>query len=66
LSYVDLYLIHAPSVAKPNIREAWAKMEALKDAGLVRSIGVSNFDDAQLEELVKHAKYVPAANQVHF
>jgi hypothetical protein len=43
-------------------------MERLKDAGLVRSIGVSNFDDGQLAELMKHAKYPPAANQVrlHF
>jgi hypothetical protein len=39
-------------------------MERLKDAGLVRSIGVSNFDDGQLAELIKHAKYPPAANQV--
>jgi diketogulonate reductase-like aldo/keto reductase len=64
IAYVDLYLIHAPQVAKPNIREAWAAMERIKDAGLARSIGVSNFNDAHLEELLKHAKYVPAANQV--
>jgi 2,5-diketo-D-gluconate reductase A len=61
---VDLYLIHAPQVAKGDIRGAWAAMERIKDAGLARSIGVSNFDDAQLAELLAHAKHVPAVNQV--
>jgi diketogulonate reductase-like aldo/keto reductase len=59
-----LYLIHTPKVAKPSIREAWAAMERIKEAGLARSIGVSNFDEFQLEELMKTAKHVPVVNQV--
>lgn len=39
-------------------------MERLKDLGLVRSIGVSNFDSTQLRELLSHAKYPPVVNQV--
>jgi aldehyde reductase len=39
-------------------------MERLKDLGLVRSIGVSNFDSNQLHELLSHAKYPPVVNQV--
>jgi predicted oxidoreductase len=39
-------------------------MERIKEAGLARSIGVSNFDKKQLKEVLAHAKHVPAVNQV--
>ncbi|KAA1472735.1 Aldo/keto reductase [Dentipellis sp. KUC8613] len=64
VSYVDLYLIHHPRLAVPDIPTAWAKMEKIKAAGLAKSIGVSNFDAAQLEILVQSAKVKPAANQI--
>ncbi|CCM00870.1 uncharacterized protein FIBRA_02916 [Fibroporia radiculosa] len=38
LKYVDLYLIHAPSLAVPDIPTAWAKMEKLREAGLAKRI----------------------------
>jgi diketogulonate reductase-like aldo/keto reductase len=66
ISYVDLYLIHAPFLAKPDIPTAWKEMEALVDAGLARSIGVSNFGAKDLEILLKHARILPAANQILF
>ncbi|XP_067907185.1 aldo-keto reductase family 1 member D1-like isoform X2 [Heterodontus francisci] len=58
LDYVDLYLVHWPMGLKV--------MESCKDAGLVRSIGVSNFNRRQLEMLLKmpNLKYKPVCNQV--
>ena len=64
VKYVDLYLIHHPRLATPDIPTAWAKMEKLKADGLVKSIGVSNFGVAELQILVNSAKVYPAANQV--
>ena len=64
VEYVDLYLIHHPRLATPDIPTAWAQMEKLKADGLVKSIGVSNFGVAELQTLVNSAKVLPAANQV--
>ena len=49
LSYVDLYLIHSPSGGK--VVETWKEMVALRDEGLARSVGVSNFGAEQLRQL---------------
>ncbi|KAJ8457029.1 hypothetical protein ONZ45_g18479 [Pleurotus djamor] len=64
LSYVDLYLIHHPRLATPDIATAWAKMEAVKERGLAKSIGVSNFGVAELTILLQSAKIKPVANQI--
>ncbi|KAG6827224.1 hypothetical protein H0H92_012723 [Tricholoma furcatifolium] len=63
VTYVDLYLIHHPRLALPDIPTAWKQMEELKQKGLVKSIGVSNFGVAELEILLASAKVKPAANQ---
>ncbi|XP_078076423.1 aldo-keto reductase family 1 member C23-like protein [Mustelus asterias] len=49
-----------------DICATWAAMESCKDAGLVRSIGVSNFNRSQLEMILKmpKLKYKPVCNQV--
>ncbi|KAJ6450073.1 Aldo/keto reductase [Mycena sanguinolenta] len=64
VSYVDLYLIHHPCLAVPDIPTAWAEMEAIQAEGLVKSIGVSNFEVQHLAILLASAKVKPAANQI--
>ncbi|KAL4255655.1 NADP-dependent oxidoreductase domain superfamily protein [Pleurotus pulmonarius] len=64
ISYVDLYLIHHPRLATPDIPTAWAKMEALQKKGFAKSIGVSNFGVEDLKILLASAKIKPVANQI--
>ncbi|KAJ7203327.1 NADP-dependent oxidoreductase domain-containing protein [Mycena pura] len=64
LDYVDLYLLNDPNISKQQIPFAWAKMEQLKDAGLAKSIGVVDFDESQLIELIIAAKTRPAVNKI--
>jgi len=64
IGYVDLYLIHWPV---EGLRGAsWRAMEEIIDDGLVRSIGVSNYTIAHLEELMAEARVYPDVNQVEF
>jgi len=72
--YVDLYLIHSPywaqnengSFDEAKLQNAWSKLEALKEKGLAKSIGVSNFLPEHLSMILKTAKVVPAVNQLEF
>ncbi|KAI0674234.1 Aldo/keto reductase [Trametes maxima] len=64
VDYVDLYLIHHPRLATPDIPTAWARLEKIKQDGLAKSIGVSNFGVRDLQILVNSAKIKPAANQI--
>ena len=47
---IDLYQIHWPN-PEPDIDEGWAALAELKEQGLVRHIGVSNFDVEQLRRV---------------
>ena len=58
MTYVDLYLIHSPRDASHRL-EQWRALTHAKDTGLVRSIGVSDYEVAQLRELA--AERVPPA-----
>ncbi|KAJ7752575.1 Aldo/keto reductase [Mycena metata] len=64
VDYVDLYLIHHPRLAVPDIPTAWKEMEEIKEQGLVKSIGVSNFEVSDLAILLASAKVQPVANQI--
>ncbi|KAJ6598221.1 Aldo/keto reductase [Mycena vulgaris] len=64
VSYVDLYLIHFPRLAIPDIPTLWKEMEEIKAQGMAKSIGVSNFTEHDLAILLASAKVKPVANQI--
>jgi 2,5-diketo-D-gluconate reductase A len=64
LSHLDLYLIHWPVPAHDRYVETWKAFIALQSEGLVRSIGVSNFQPAHLERLITETGVTPSINQV--
>ena len=68
--YVDLFLIHWPnpleyrsSWQKTNA-ETWKAFEELYEAGKIRAIGISNFRQHHIDELMKSAKIPPMVNQI--
>src|SRR4051794_8900763 len=60
---LDLYLIHWP---EGGPTWAWDGMQAAVARGLTRSIGISNFDIDEVDELVGVADIRPVVNQVQF
>jgi diketogulonate reductase-like aldo/keto reductase len=64
LAYVDLYLIHWPVPAHDKYVETWKAFIELQSQGLVRSIGVSNFQPAHLERLISETGVTPTVNQI--
>ena len=64
LDYVDLYLIHWPVPSKDLYVESWRALEAIRDKGKARSIGVSNFMVPHLKRLLAETGTVPAINQI--
>ena len=64
LEYVDLYLIHWPLPSIDRYVDTWHAFVHLRDEGLVRSIGVSNFTPAQIERIVEATGVWPAVNQI--
>src|SRR3954465_7510152 len=60
---LDLYIIHWP---QGGPHWAWPAMERARDRGYARSIGVSNFSAAELDELLAAAGTPPVVDQVQF
>ena len=61
LDYLDLYLLHWPV---EGWQQAWKELETLYRDGRVKAIGVCNFEQDQLEELLDLAEIKPAVNQI--
>ena len=63
MEYVDLWLVHWPprGQARP---ETWRELLAAREDGLARSVGVSNYTTAQLDELIEATGEAPAVNQI--
>lgn len=64
LDAVDLYLVHWPTPARDNYVHAWERLIDLRDAGLTRSIGVSNFLVPHLERIVAETGVAPVVDQI--
>lgn len=64
VDYLDLLLIHWPNPEQNRYVEAWQGLIALREAGLVRAIGTSNFKPAHLQRLIDETGVTPEVNQV--
>lgn len=75
VDYLDLILIHAPrpwdEMREPKVNrylsenlEVWRALEEAYEAGKIKSIGVSNFDISDLQNIIEHAKIKPQVNQI--
>lgn len=62
LEYLDLYLIHWPKEEKR--KETWRALESLHEQGLIKSIGISNYYQKNVSELLSYAHICPAVNQI--
>lgn len=73
LEYVDLMIIHSPQpwtefregghFFEGNL-EAWRALEDAHRAGKIRAIGVSNFEQVDLDNILKNGEVVPVVNQI--
>lgn len=62
--HIDLYLIHWPAPAQNLYVDTWRALIALRERGVARSIGVSNFQEAHLERIIGETGVIPVVNQI--
>lgn len=65
-TYIDLYLLHQPYGEVEELTGAWKAMEEAKDAGKIRSIGVSNMTVKLWNKYIPHFSSMPSVNQVEW
>lgn len=64
LEYLDLHLIHWPNPSRDQYVDAWRALVDLREQGLIRSIGVSNFTARHLERIIEATGVTPVVNQI--
>ncbi|MEK4198010.1 aldo/keto reductase [Cytobacillus sp. FSL K6-0265] len=64
LKYFDKYLIHWPNPKDGKYVEAWKALVDAQKQGLIRTIGVSNFEPDHLDDIIEATGVTPATNQV--
>lgn len=62
--YLDLWLLHWSPLEKEDAQRVWDEMISAQTEGLVKSIGVSNHDEEQLDALIDATAVTPALNQI--
>lgn len=72
IDYIDLMLIHAPepwddfrgaNCDEGNL-EAWRALEDARDVGIIRSIGISNFREHDIDNVMANCRVAPVCNQL--
>ncbi|RWM02357.1 MAG: aldo/keto reductase [Mesorhizobium sp.] len=61
---IDLFLIHWPVPSQDKYVEAWKTLVELKQAGRIKSVGVSNFNQDHLERIIGETGVTPVVNQI--
>lgn len=73
VDYIDLYLVHWPGASgldpedprnAEKRRGSWRALEEAREKGLIRAIGVSNYEVRHLKEMQEYAQILPAVNQI--
>ena len=64
IDYIDLYLIHSPTAS--TRLEQWRAIVDLQKEGLVKHIGVSNYNAARLQEIADAGLPMPEVNEIEF
>ena len=71
ISYVDCYMVHWPAgffqsdpANRIPVHVLWPKLEALVDVGLVKSLGISNFNLQMMADLLCYCRIKPVVNEV--
>jgi diketogulonate reductase-like aldo/keto reductase len=64
-SYVDLWLVHWPPGPADLVR-VWQEFIAVRDEGLARAIGVSNYSTGQIDQLIDATGERPSVNQIPY
>jgi diketogulonate reductase-like aldo/keto reductase len=64
--YVDLWLVHWPPRTARGRASVWNALRELRDDGLVKAIGVSNYSLAEIDELIEDSGETPAVNQIQW
>jgi len=73
LDYIDMMLIHSPQPWNEyreedryleGNREAWRALEEAYNAGKLRAIGLSNFEEADVENILASCSVKPLVNQI--
>jgi diketogulonate reductase-like aldo/keto reductase len=64
LDHLDLHLIHWPNPSRDLYVDAWRALVDLREQGLVRSIGVSNFTAEHLDRIIDETGVTPSVNQI--
>ncbi|MCS9984342.1 aldo/keto reductase [Weissella paramesenteroides] len=64
IDYFDLFIIHWPLPKRGLYVEAWQALVDAQKQGLIRSIGVSNFEPEHLDRIIEETGVKPAVNQI--